>query len=278
MASPKSAAAPVPTILAPWLNVRGSFKALEFYKQAFGAVEVCRHEGGGGVVARLSVSGAEFWLSDESPEHQNFSPQSIGGNSARLILTVSDPDAIVARALREGAKEVYPVSEGHGWRVGRVVDPFGHHWEIGRPLDSAGSRPETATADRQVSLSRLPQRSRPSFCYLEIPALDVHKSADFYEKVFGWNIRKRDTDRPSFDDAAGNISGAWVTGRPPATATSLLPYVWVDDIAATLRLAESHGATIAEPPHPDHPHSTSQIATFHDPAGNRMGLYQEAEQ
>jgi PhnB protein len=86
------------------------------------------------VVARLSVDGAEFWVSDESPEHQNFSPETLGGCSVRIILTVEDPDAAFARAIKAGATEVWPVSEGHGWRIGRVVDPYGHHWEIGRPL------------------------------------------------------------------------------------------------------------------------------------------------
>ncbi|HXW54608.1 MAG TPA: VOC family protein [Candidatus Cybelea sp.] len=120
--------------VAPWLSVRGSARAVEFYKTAFGAVEVYRLDGHDkGVVARLSVDGAEFWVSDESPEHQNFSPETIGGCSVRLILTVPDPDAVVARSRKAGAREVHPVSEGHGWRVGRVVDPFGHHWEIGRP-------------------------------------------------------------------------------------------------------------------------------------------------
>jgi PhnB protein len=121
--------------IAPWVSVRGSARAVEFYKAALGAVEVFRLDGHDkGVVARLSVEGAEFWLSDESPEHKNYSPETIGGCSVRLILTVADPDAMFARAVKAGASEVYPVSEGHGWRVGRVVDPFGHHWEIGRPV------------------------------------------------------------------------------------------------------------------------------------------------
>ncbi len=107
---------------------------MEFYKLAFGAEEVYRLEAGGGVVARLSVDGAEFWLSDESPGHGNFSPETLSGSSVRIILTVADPDAVFAQALNAGATEVYPVTEGHGWRVGRVKDPYGHHWEIGRPL------------------------------------------------------------------------------------------------------------------------------------------------
>ena len=121
--------------IAPMLSVRDGARAVEFYKSAFGAIEVYRVEDpGGSVVSRLSVDGAEFWLSDESPEHGNFSPESLGGGSARMILTVPDPDAMFAKALAAGAREVWAVEEAYGWRVGRVVDPFGHHWEIGRPL------------------------------------------------------------------------------------------------------------------------------------------------
>jgi PhnB protein len=124
--------------IAPWLSVRNGGRAVEFYKLAFGAIEVYRVEDPtGSVVSRLSVGGAEFWLSDESPEHGNFSPESLGGGSVKMLLTVPDPDVMFAKTLAAGAREVYPVSEGHGWRVGRVVDPFGHHWEIGKPL-SAG--------------------------------------------------------------------------------------------------------------------------------------------
>jgi PhnB protein len=121
--------------VAPMLSVRNGARAVEFYKSAFGAREVYRVEDpGGSVVSRLSIDGAEFWLSDESPEHGNFSPESLGGGSARMILTVPDPDATYAQALAAGAREVVAMEEAYGWRLGRVVDPFGHHWEIGRPL------------------------------------------------------------------------------------------------------------------------------------------------
>ncbi len=125
---------PMAVSVAPWLSLRNGAKAVEFYKAAFGATEVFRIENSGSVVSRLSVEGAEFWLSDESPEHGNFSPESLGGGSVRMVLTVSDPDSMFARAIAAGARQVQPVKEGHGWRVGRVVDPFGHHWEIGRPV------------------------------------------------------------------------------------------------------------------------------------------------
>ncbi|HKV94075.1 MAG TPA: VOC family protein [Candidatus Angelobacter sp.] len=123
--------------LAPWLSVRNGAKAVEFYKSAFGATEAFRIDApDGAVVARLSVNGAEFWLGDESPQHHNFSPESLGGGTVRLLLSVADPDASFKRAVQAGAKEVVPVQDMHGWRVGRVVDPFGHHWEIARELGS----------------------------------------------------------------------------------------------------------------------------------------------
>jgi PhnB protein len=124
--------------IAPWLSVRQGAKAVAFYKTAFGATEAFRIDApDGAVVARLSVSGAEFWLGDESPQHHNFSPESVGGKgTVRMVLTVADPDAVFNRAVSAGATAVVPVSEMHGWRVGRVVDPFGHHWEIGRELSA----------------------------------------------------------------------------------------------------------------------------------------------
>ena len=117
-------------------SVRKGASAIEFYKRAFGAEELFRVEdGSGAVVARLSVDGADFWLADESPEHSNFSPESLGGGSVRMVLIVEDPDAVFQRAVSAGATVVWPVKdEAYGWRVGRIADPFGHHWEIGKPL------------------------------------------------------------------------------------------------------------------------------------------------
>jgi PhnB protein len=128
-----SARASISCTIVPWLTVRNGEQALRFYHEAFGATVVYRLEDpGAGVVARLSVDGAEFWLSDGQPDESD--PESLGGGSVRMILTVGDPDAVFARVLAAGATEVFPVGEGHGWRLGRLVDPFGLHWEIGHPL------------------------------------------------------------------------------------------------------------------------------------------------
>jgi PhnB protein len=123
------------TTITPMLSVRRGAQAVEFYKAAFGAEERFRiQDDSGSVVARLGVGEAEFWVADESPEHNNFSPETLGGGSVRMVMTVEDPDAAFNRAIAAGATQVWPVHEDYGWRLGRVVDPYGHHWEIGKPL------------------------------------------------------------------------------------------------------------------------------------------------
>ena len=120
------------TSITATLSVRNWPRAIAFYKAAFGAKELYRVEGGG--VGQLAVSDAEFWVAEESPEHLNFSPESLGGCSVRMLLIVSDPASVCAQAIAAGARQVAPVADAYGWRLGRIVDPFGHHWEIGRPL------------------------------------------------------------------------------------------------------------------------------------------------
>jgi PhnB protein len=126
-----------PTSLMPELAVRRGRAAIDFYKDAFGAVEDYRvggtddHEA---VVAQLSVGGASFWVADEAPAHGTVSPESLDGVTTRLLLIVEDPDAVVERAVAAGARVVSAVGEEHRWRLGRIQDPFGHHWEIGKPL------------------------------------------------------------------------------------------------------------------------------------------------
>jgi PhnB protein len=123
------------TSIAPMLSVRQGAKAIEFYKAAFGADVLYRVDAPDGeVVAQLSVGEADFWVADESPEHKNFSPETLGGGTVRMVMVVSDPDAAFAQAVAAGATVVRPVNNEYGWRLGRIVDPYGHHWEIGKPL------------------------------------------------------------------------------------------------------------------------------------------------
>src|SRR3989442_8945121 len=125
------------TSVSPELSVRRGREALEFYKAAFGAVEIYRVGGteeDEEVVAQLSVGNAFFWVSDESPPNRHFSPETLGGSTVRLLLVVEDPRSVVEGAVALGATEVASVEEAHGWLLGRIEDPFGHHWEIGKPL------------------------------------------------------------------------------------------------------------------------------------------------
>lgn len=131
-----SASSAVLTSIAPWFTVKNIAEAMNFYKSAFGAIEVYRFEEPDGIlqVTRLSVDGAEFWLSEGSPDEGSANSESLGGGSIRMILTVANPDALFDQALNAGASEVFPVGEEYGWRLGRLIDPFGLHWEIGRPV------------------------------------------------------------------------------------------------------------------------------------------------
>ena len=120
------------TSIAPWLSVSRATEAVGYYKAAFGAVERYRLEDDAGkvVVAHLAIDGADFWLQEDVDS----SPESVDRRSVRMILTVDDPDSVFEQAIAAGATEVAAVYEDHGWRIGRVADPFGHHWEIGKPL------------------------------------------------------------------------------------------------------------------------------------------------
>jgi uncharacterized protein len=116
-----------------------------------------------------------------------------------------------------------------------------------------------------------PTLANGKICYVELPAIDVHRSAEFYENVFGWRTRQRGDGSIAFDDAVGEVSGTWVTGRPPATP-GLLIYIMVDSVAATIDTLAAHGGELVQPIGADAPEIT---ARFRDPAGNVIGLYQQ---
>ena len=108
-------------------------------------------------------------------------------------------------------------------------------------------------------------------CYIEMPTTDVQRSSEFYQKVFGWSIRKRGDGATAFDDTTGAVSGAWVVGRPPSTTPGLLIYIWCDSVAATVEAIVASGGQIVQPIGVDAPEIT---ARFRDPGGNVIGLYQ----
>lgn len=117
--------------IAPSLVVSDPVAAVAFYRKAFGAELLHAVPDGG--VAQLAVAGAPFWLAQPGAELRRGTPEQHGGWSVWMIVTVTDPDALWRRAVDAGATPEAEVEEAHGWRVGRVVDPFGHRWEIGRP-------------------------------------------------------------------------------------------------------------------------------------------------
>ena len=117
-----------------------------------------------------------------------------------------------------------------------------------------------------------PTLTNGKVCYIEIPAVDVRRSADFYAKVFGWRLRPRGDGAISFDDTTGEVSGTWVRGRPPSPQPGLLLYIMVDSVAATIESILAHGGELVQPIGADAPEIT---ARFRDPGGNVIGLYQE---
>jgi PhnB protein len=121
--------------ISPWLSVANARYAVDFYIKAFSAVETYRLETpDGGLVSRLSVDGAEFWLSGESAGKSDTNNQPLGGDSIRMVLVVSNPEILFNQALAAGATQIFPIGEEHGWKLGRLADPFGLHWEIGYQL------------------------------------------------------------------------------------------------------------------------------------------------
>jgi predicted enzyme related to lactoylglutathione lyase len=116
-----------------------------------------------------------------------------------------------------------------------------------------------------------PTLSNGKICYVEIPAIDIQRSADFYARVFGWRLRQRGDGSTAFDDTAGEVSGTWVVGRPPSSAPGLLLYIMVDSASAAVDAVIANGGELVQPIGADAPEIT---ARFRDPAGNVIGLYQ----
>jgi len=117
-----------------------------------------------------------------------------------------------------------------------------------------------------------PTLGNGKICYLQIPTTEIARSADFYKRVFGWNVRQRGDGSIAFDDGVGEVSGEWVVGRAPAAEPGVLIYIMVDSVAATLELITANGGTVVQAIGGDAPEIT---ARFRDPGGNVFGVYQE---
>jgi predicted enzyme related to lactoylglutathione lyase len=117
-----------------------------------------------------------------------------------------------------------------------------------------------------------PTFSNGKICYIEIPATDVARSSQFYQRVFGWKIRTRGDGSTAFDDGVGEVSGTWVLGRPPQSQPGLMIYIMVDSVEQTSQKVIAAGGEIVQPIGADAPEIT---ARFRDPAGNVIGLYEQ---
>jgi PhnB protein len=122
------------TGIQPELWVERAAAAVAFYEGAFGARVLHRVGDGDEIVAQLAVGNAAFWVSSGGADGPRFSPEAIGGATGRTLLVTDDPDSVFARAVEAGATVASAMADEHGWRLGRIIDPFGHEWEVGRPL------------------------------------------------------------------------------------------------------------------------------------------------
>jgi PhnB protein len=122
------------TGIQPELWVERAAAAVAFYEGAFGARVLHRVGDGDEIVAQLAVGDAAFWVSSGGADGPRFSPEAIGGATGRTLLVTDDPDSVFARAVEAGATVASAMADEHGWRLGRIIDPFGHEWEVGRPL------------------------------------------------------------------------------------------------------------------------------------------------
>jgi uncharacterized glyoxalase superfamily protein PhnB/predicted enzyme related to lactoylglutathione lyase len=262
-----------PNTVLPHVVYQNVADAIAWLTETFGFAEHYRYGEPGGQVQGAQMHLGNAWIMLRSARADLKSPAELGYGTQSLTVFVADVDAHFQRTKSAGARIVEDLHETvYGERQYGAEDLDGHHWLFSRHARDVS--PEEWGATVLESKSPLALLPRPRLCYLEIPAVDIGRSVAFYEKVFGWNIRHRDSARPSFDDATGYVSGAWVTGRAISIDPGLLPYIWVDHIADILSQIAAHGGEVVDASHLDSP-GGEWIATFRDPAGNLIGLYQE---
>ena len=130
------------TGIQPELWIDRAAEAVAFYEEAFGARVLHRVGEGDEIVAQLAIGDAAFWVSSGGTTGPRFSPRAVGGTTGRVLVVADDPDPMFARAVEAGATPASEMADEHGWRLGRILDPFGHEWEIGKPLGDWPPRPD----------------------------------------------------------------------------------------------------------------------------------------
>lgn len=258
-----------PGPVVPRLIYEDVSRAIDWLRGAFGFTERLRTpaEPDGTIHhAQLEAGDGSVILTGQPAGQHDF-------NEA-VMVRVRDIDAHYERARQFGAKILMePGTKEFGERQYSAEDFAGKHWAFTESV--ADAQPESWGGVRGTIIHPYHRTPRPHVCYLQIPAIDAHQSAAFYENVFGWNIRRRESDEPAFDDAAGHVSGGFFTNLKPMREAGIIVSIWVDDIDVTLALVVANGGEVVMPRRHDHPDSNSWIANFRDPAGNVMGLYQE---
>src|SRR3954471_14379022 len=268
------------------------------------AMDSPRHRHVGGPTETLSGVGRQLDLDDDYPdgssvaekENDDISPVfgglglgQVGGGDAGLGVVrkreAEHLDEDLGGQRRSVFEEIHQDLVGHGGHKGRglvvsLVDliPYRRKREGGgREADASliGCRGCPETARFRGGSTMAPTRANGKICYLEIPTADMPRSVRFYQEVFGWQVRQRGDGATAFDDGAGEVSGAWVTGRPSSPVPGLLLYIMVDSIATTVEAVTAHGGQIVQPLGVDAPELTARFA---DPDGNVLGLYQEPNQ
>jgi uncharacterized glyoxalase superfamily protein PhnB len=273
--------APSGTIV-PSLIYNDVAEAIAWLCNVFGFTERLRAAGEDGKVthAQLAIGQGGVMLGASrvgqggaGADTANLRPPRPNEVSQSLLIRIEDVDSHYERVKERGARIVQPLETyPYGEKQYTAEDLGGHRWTFSQAVMDVHPEEWGATVSELKSLVGL--LPRPRLCYLEIPAVDLRDSIAFYERIFGWNIRGRDSDHPSFDDATGYVSGAWVLGREASREPGLLPYIWVDAIDGILAQVAALDGDVVEAPHLDSPEG-AWIATFRDPAGNLIGLYQE---
>jgi len=263
--------------LIPSLIYQDLGKAIDWLCGVFGFVERLRITGRDGVVGhaqlRIGQGGILLGQGRKDDSGIEFRPPRPNEVSVTLTVNVEDVDAHYERAKSRGARILMaPATHPYGERQYSALDLEGYRWAFTQAVSDVAPQDWGAVA-KDLS-TPYPPLTKPRFCYMEIPASDPHRSAAFYEAVFGWNIRHRDRVRPSFDDG-GSLSGAFVIGRPPVREASLLPYIWVESVDRTLTAILANGGEIVEGRRLDEDPGGEWMAIFRVPAGNLMGLHQE---